>query len=508
MTFAMLTGPARRGTSICRRPRRRPYEGIGDTNEGIVDTKVLETCGAPRAAISYMTNPLHVACRQAPDASGNRAQLAPVEIHETVERNQTEDRFLPADLESRREKGRLRLLLGLNEAVASNLPVQEMIRAMMASLRAGVRCEVVAGFLSDDVAVEYSKAVAEIADLKARHAVEDLAPDGDDRDELHFGRIVGASSALRRALKQVETVSRTDSTVIVHGETGTGKELLAQAIHDLSRRRSGPFVKLNCAAIPAGLLESELFGHEKGAFTSASAQRIGRFELAHGGTIFLDEVGEISLELQPKLLRVLQEREFERLGGARTLHSDTRVIAATNHDLKTMVERGTFRSDLFYRLNVFPIHVPALRDRPEDVPLLVRHFANELSKRMNKSIRSIPCSTMSELCQYPWPGNIRELQNVVERAVILSPGPVLELDTADLKPHEPTGMADAKVETLPLRSVRDAVQQAQRDEIVRALNQAGGRVGGPEGAAARLGVKRTTLIARMKKLGIESRSAA
>jgi len=222
MTFAMLTGPARRGTSICRRPRRRPYEGIGDTNEGIVDTKVLETCGAPRAAISYMTNPLHVACRQAPDASGNRAQLAPVEIHETVERNQTEDRFLPADLESRREKGRLRLLLGLNEAVASNLPLQEMIRAMVASLRAGVRCEVVAGFLSDDVAVEYSKAVAEIADLKARHAVEDLAPDGDDRDELHFGRIVGASSALRRALKQVETVSRTDSTVIVHGETGTG----------------------------------------------------------------------------------------------------------------------------------------------------------------------------------------------------------------------------------------------------------------------------------------------
>ncbi|SRR5712692_1095442 len=320
-------------------------------------------------------------------------------------------------------------------------------------------------------------------------------------------RIVGKSLALRRALQQIETVSGTDSTVIIHGETGTGKELLARAVHDLSPRRSGPFVKFNCAAIPTGLLESELFGHEKGAFTGACAQRVGRFEMADGGTLFLDEVGEIALELQPKLLRVLQEREFERLGSARTLRTDTRVVAATNRDLKTMVDRGMFRPDLFYRLNVFPIRVPALRDRPEDIPLLVRHFADELSRRMSKSIYSIPSSTLSELCRYPWPGNIRELQNVVERAVILSLGPVLEIDTADLKlPESPARMTEARVHALPLRSVRDAVQQSRRDEILRALREAGGRVGGPEGAAARLGLKRTTLIARMNKLGIEPQS--
>jgi formate hydrogenlyase transcriptional activator len=346
-----------------------------------------------------------------------------------------------------------------------------------------------------------------ISDLGVPVAAANLDLEDEVDHEINFGRIVGRSPALRRALKQIETVSGTVSTVVLEGETGTGKELLAQAIHDLSGRRSGPFVKINCAAIPGGLLESELFGHEKGAFTSASAQRVGRFELANGGTIFLDEVGEISLELQPKFLRVLQEREFERLGGTRTLRTDIRVIAATNRDLRTMVERGTFRSDLFYRLNVFPVRVPALRERPEDIPLLVRRFADELSQRMNKSFEAIPSSTMRDLCRYPWPGNIRELQNVVERAVILSPGPLLEVDVGDLNTRESSmRRAGSRVEALPLRRLRDELEDAQRDAILRALRQAGGRVGGPDGAADRLGLKRTTLIGRMKRLGIESQA--
>ena len=346
-----------------------------------------------------------------------------------------------------------------------------------------------------------------ISDLEAQVPAANLDLEDEVDDEINFGRIVGRSPALRRALKQIETVSGTVSTVILEGETGTGKELLAQAIHDLSGRRSGPFVKINCAAIPGGLLESELFGHEKGAFTSASAQRVGRFELANGGTIFLDEVGEIPLELQPKFLRVLQEREFERLGGTRTLHTDIRVIAATNRDLRAMVERGAFRSDLFYRLNVFPVRVPALRDRPEDIPLLVRRFADDVSRRMNKSFAAISSSTMSDLCRYSWPGNIRELQNVVERAVILSPGPLLEIDIGDLNPcHSSVRRAEGRVEALPLRRLRDELEDAQRDAILHALRQAGGRVGGPDGAADRLGLKRTTLIGRMKRLGIEAHS--
>ena len=344
----------------------------------------------------------------------------------------------------------------------------------------------------------------QVVDLRTGQVIADPDPEDEVRHQLNFRQIIGRSPALRRVLKHIEMVSRTNSTVIIHGETGTGKEALAQAVHDLSGRRSGPFVTFNCAALPAGLLESELFGHEKGAFTSASAQRMGRFELAHGGTIFLDEVGEISLELQPKLLRVLQERKFERLGGSRTLQSDTRVVAATNQDLRAMVGRGTFRSDLFYRLNVFPVRVPALRERPEDIPLLVRHFAGEFSRRMDKPIGGIPPSTMSKLCRYAWPGNVRELQNVVERAVILSPGPVLEIDTGDLDlPESKAGMTRPNVQALPLRGMWDALQQARRDEILRALSEVGGRVGGPNGAAARLGLKRTTLLARMKKLGIE-----
>ena len=264
-------------------------------------------------------------------------------------------------------------------------------------------------------------------------ARDDIArqPNGDTGTH-NFEEIVGTSAALTAALKQVEVVAPTESTVLILGETGTGKELIARAIHTASSRSQRPFVKLNCAAIPTGLLESELFGHEKGAFTGAIAQRIGRFELADGGTVFLDEVGEIPLELQTKLLRVLQEREFERLGSTRTLRTDARLIAATNRELREMVEQRKFREDLFYRLNVFPIYVPALRERSEDIPLLVNHFAQRFARRMNRTIETIPAETMAALTRYPWPGNIRELQNLIERAVILSHGPVLQIPLQDL----------------------------------------------------------------------------
>src|SRR5258708_4021834 len=289
------------------------------------------------------------------------------------------------------------------------------------------------------------------------------------------------------------------------GEAGTGKELIARAIHDLSSRNSKTFVKLNCAALPAGLLESELFGHEKGAFTGAIAQRIGRLELADHGTLFLDEVGEIPLELQPKLLRVLQEREFERLGSTRTIRTDVRLIAATNRDLAAMVEEQKFRSDLFFRLNVFPIQAPPLRERPEDIPLLVRHFAEEFSRRMNRRIETISSETMNALCQYAWPGNIRELQNVIERAVILSSGPSLKVPVAELHsrtmPEQAKDAAQAKsTRRTPVRSI---LADVDRNQMVQALQEAGGRVGGRDGAAARLGLKRTTFITRIKKLGID-----
>jgi formate hydrogenlyase transcriptional activator len=310
---------------------------------------------------------------------------------------------------------------------------------------------------------------------------------------------------LRRVLKHVETVAPTESTVLIYGETGTGKELIARAIHDLSPRRAKTFVKLNCAAIPTGLLESELFGHEKGAFTGAVAQRVGRMELANQGTLFLDEVGEIPLELQPKLLRVLQEREFERLGSARTLRTDVRLIAATNRDLAAMVEQQSFRSDLFFRLNVFPIQVPALRERPDDIPLLVRHFADEFSRRMNKTIETIPSETMKALCQYRWPGNVRELQNVLERAVILSPGPVLKVLVTELQPRATPVPAreSSSAGSRKRKPVRSILMEVDRNQIIQALRDADGRVGGPTGAASRLGLKRTTFITRMKKLGID-----
>ena len=340
--------------------------------------------------------------------------------------------------------------------------------------------------------------------LTDKLAQEKLYLEDEIRADANFEEIVGKSPALHRVLKLVETVAPTDSTALIYGETGTGKELIARAIHNLSPRCSRTFVKLNCAAIPTGLLESELFGHEKGAFTGAIAQRIGRLELANNGTLFLDEIGDIPLELQPKLLRVLQEREFERLGSTRTIRTDVRLIAATNRDLGAMVEEQKFRSDLFFRLNVFPIQVPALRERPEDIPLLVRHFADEFSRRMNKTIETISSETMNALCQYHWPGNIRELQNVIERAVILSPGPALLVPLAEMQPRAMTVPAreDARARSTRRRPVRSILAEVDRDQIISALKQAGGHVGGPDGAATRLGLKRTTFITRMKKLGI------
>ena len=285
----------------------------------------------------------------------------------------------------------------------------------------------------------------------------------------------------------------TDATVLLLGETGTGKELIARALHTLSTRRAQAFVKLNCAAIPTGLLESELFGHEKGAFTGAIAQRIGRFELAHRGTIFLDEVGEIPLELQTKLLRVLQEREFERLGSTRTLRTDARLIAATNRNLSAMVEAQEFRADLFYRLHVFPVSVPPLRERPEDIPLLVRHFVAQFARQMQRTIDTIPSATMEALLRYPWPGNIRELQNCIERAVILSPGPVLQVPLDDLRPHAIPSQESGKRQTL---------EESDRALILTTLKETKWVLAGPKGAAVRLGMNRSTLAFRMKKLGI------
>jgi PAS domain S-box-containing protein len=345
-------------------------------------------------------------------------------------------------------------------------------------------------------------ALVEINSLKEQLFHENVALRQEIEETSMFEEIVGKSSALQKVLKELETVGPTDSTVLICGETGTGKELIARAIHNLSSRRSNAFVRVNCAAIPTGLLESELFGHEKGAFTGAISQRIGRFELAHYGTVFLDEIGEVPLELQPKLLRVLQEREFERLGSSRTQRTDARLIAATNRDLSAMVEEQKFRADLFYRLNVFPLYVPALRERPEDVPLLVRHFAELYSRRMSKVIQTIPPETMSVLMRYHWPGNVRELQNVIERAVILSMRGVLRVSSPELNAK---GALPTSKERAPQtrKRIRAKVPPLNRDQIVQALREAGGRVGGADGAAARLGLKRTTLIAHLKRLAID-----
>ena len=321
---------------------------------------------------------------------------------------------------------------------------------------------------------------------------EKLYLEDEIRTEYNFEEIIGESAALKRILKQVETVAPTDSAVLIQGETGTGKELIARAIHNLSKRRERTFVKINCAAIPTGLLESELFGHERGAFTGAIAQRVGRFELAHQGTLFLDEIGDVPLELQSKLLRVLQEQEFERLGSTRTIRVDIRLVAATNRDLAQLVADKQFRSDLYYRLNVFPVVAPPLRDRPEDVPLLVRYFAQKYARRMNKRIETIPAETMGALSKYPWPGNIRELENLIERSVILSQGPDLRVPLTELT-KTPASASSNGVATL---------EAAEREHILRVLRETNWVIGGPSGAAARLGMKRTTLQSKMRKLGI------
>ena len=354
------------------------------------------------------------------------------------------------------------------------------------------------------IAVENACAFGEIRELKDQLSKEKLYLEDEIRTEMNFAQIIGNSVSLRRVLKQVETVAPTDSTVLIYGETGTGKELIARGIHDLSPRRAKPFVKLNCAAIPTGLLESELFGHEKGAFTGAIAQRIGRFEVAHGGTIFLDEIGEVPLELQTKLLRVLQEREFERLGSSRTLRTDARLIAATNRHLEAMVSEQKFRSDLFFRLNVFPVHVPPLRERQGDIPLLVRHFTQQFTRRMKKAIETIPSAAMDALCRYHWPGNIRELQNVIERAVIVSTGSALTVDVADLKfPKAGHVLEKATSPKSPTNgTLHDVLEQSERQQILKALEQCNWVVAGLNGAAGHLGMKRSTLQQRIRKLGI------
>jgi formate hydrogenlyase transcriptional activator len=318
------------------------------------------------------------------------------------------------------------------------------------------------------------------------------------RPEDKFEDIIGRSDSLRAALDQVKIVAPTNSTVLILGETGTGKELVARAIHNRSSRRNRPFIKVNCAAIPSGLLESELFGHERGAFTGAIARKIGRFELAHGGTIFLDEIGDIPLELQPKLLRVLQEQEFERLGSTQTIRVDVRVVAATSRDLPQMAAKREFRSDLYYRLNVFPVRLPALRERREDIALLVRHFVDVYAKRMNKRVERVPEEAMLDFLNYTWPGNVRELQNFIERSVILSPGKLLRPPLAELK--NPANRLDAFSETAPHTAM--TLKDAEREHIIQALAESNWVIGGPKGAAARLGLQRTTLGSKMQRLGI------
>jgi formate hydrogenlyase transcriptional activator len=335
-----------------------------------------------------------------------------------------------------------------------------------------------------------------LSDRERRLATEKAYLEEEVRTGHNFGDIVGENPALRSALRHVATVAPTDSTVLVYGETGTGKELIARAVHDLSPRKARTFVKLNCAAIPTGLLESELFGHEKGAFTGAVAQKVGRFELAHQGTLFLDEVGDIPLELQPKLLRVLQEQEFERLGSTRTVRVNVRLVAATNRDLGQMVAEGQFRSDLYYRLNVFPITLPPLRQRSDDIPRLVRHFTQRFAQRMGRQIQTIASDIMDAMVRYAWPGNVRELQNVIERAVILSNGPELMVCVGDLRTT--TAAASAP----PATSAPVTLHDAEREHILAALTGTKWVVGGPKGAAARLGMKRSTLQKKMQKLGI------
>jgi formate hydrogenlyase transcriptional activator len=340
-------------------------------------------------------------------------------------------------------------------------------------------------------ALENARAYEEIRELKERLAQEKLYLEEEIRSNVNFEEIVGESLVLKRVLAQARTVASSEATVLILGETGTGKELIARAIHRMSPRKDNSFIKVNCAAIPTGLLESELFGHEKGAFTGAISRKIGRIELADKGTLLLDEIGDISLELQPKLLRVLQDQEFERLGSTRTLHVDVRVIAATNRNLSQGVADREFRSDLFYRLNVFPLHIPPLRERRKDIPQLVRYFVQKFARRMDRKIETIPTETMNALVSWEWPGNVRELENFIERSVILSEGPALRAPLAELGPVQG-----------PSSTVEATLEKVEREHIIRILRETGGVVAGPRGAAARLGMKRTTLQSRMRKMGI------
>ncbi|MEO8593219.1 MAG: sigma 54-interacting transcriptional regulator [Candidatus Solibacter sp.] len=342
--------------------------------------------------------------------------------------------------------------------------------------------------------VANSLAFREVAEIKERLATEKLYLEDEIRGDQNIGNMVGEGPAFRAVVSAIQTVAPTDATVLILGETGTGKELVSRAIHEMSGRRKGSFVKVNCAAIPASLLESELFGHEKGSFTGAVAQKIGRFEVAHHGTLFLDEIGEMPLELQPKLLRAIQDQEFERIGGNRTIRTDVRFVAATNRDLKAMVDEGKFRADLYYRLHVFPLDVPPLRGRREDIPMLIRYFVQKHAQRMGRNIETIPASVLDALTNYDWPGNIRELQNVLERSVILTNGDVLQVPMTELI---------RKTCPTPLNGNSPAVaKDTERARILQALEEARGQVGGPDGAAARLGMKRTTLQSRMRKLKI------
>jgi formate hydrogenlyase transcriptional activator len=339
------------------------------------------------------------------------------------------------------------------------------------------------------IALENAKIAQEVEQLRSRLRREKRYLEGESGPRLQVQGIVGESQALRSVLDQVSVVAESDATVLLLGETGTGKGLIARAIHAASKRKDRSFVTVNCAAIPTGLLESELFGHEKGAFTGAVRQKVGRFELANEGTLFLDEVGEISQELQPKLLRVLQDHEFERLGGIRTIKVDLRLIAATNRDLVRTVAAKEFRSDLFYRLNVFPIRIPPLRERREDIPILVRYFVQRFAARMDRVIETIPTETMNAFIHWSWPGNIRELENFIERSVILSEGPDLQAPLAELKAER-----DASAES--------SLENTEKEHIIRILRESKGMISGPQGAARRLGVKRTTLQSKMKRLGI------
>ena len=342
--------------------------------------------------------------------------------------------------------------------------------------------------------VSNSLVYQELSEMKERIATEKIYLEDEICLDQNIGNMVGEGPAFQGVLRAIQTVAPTDATVLITGETGTGKELVARAVHELSGRKKGSFVKVNCAAIPASLLESELFGHEKGSFTGAVAQKIGRFEVAHHGTLFLDEIGEMPLELQPKLLRAIQDQEFERVGGNRTIQTDARLVAATNRDLKAMVEEGKFRADLYYRLHVFPLHVPSLRERRGDIPLLTRYFVQKHAHRMGRDIDAIPTSVLEALTSYDWPGNIRELQNVLERSVILTNGSALQVPTHELNGKAPAANLHGTAPAGPCN--------AERDAILKALEEARGMVGGPDGAAARLGLKRTTLQSRMRKYNI------